>query len=287
MKALDQATKTNETWGTSKTHASLTEQAMVLYSAAKVFQRLRPRNQRNIRSIFEKSGGTIPENAYTLPIAFLPGTAKVLENSLINQDQLEIYQVADAPARVSINRVRASITGITRLIAAMHLWVTETQDISDLQVSASIRDQLTKGHATMKKLLRLGVQSFLADFVREDNTGRGPFGILMTSNRATLQPPTLAEAAEALSTIALVEQQLLPSPFLRQRVFQLYHWFAGTYLRNLATGQMSEISASDVIWTRQALQRFAYYPDAKETRWFQSAYDVLSSQIADWDGRLP
>lgn len=287
VKALDMALKVEESWRPSQTEASLTEQVLLLHAAAKAFSRMRPRNQNAANSIYDYNGGVVPKDGYLLPVAFLPGTAKALETFFINQNKLEIYQIGDRPSEVDSDRLKANISTISKLMAAMKLWVKETQDLSDLQENAAVQKQLADGHKTMLKVLRLAVQTMLAEFIREDNTERTPMGIMMVRSNSSMERPRLSEASEALSLLAEIEQTLLPSQLLRQRVMQLFHWLAATYFRDLAQGNIANLTASDIIWTRQALQRFAFYPEASQTVWFKDVYTTLTQQIASWDGSVP
>ncbi len=281
-RALDMAINVREQWSRAPADVSLDEQAKMWTAAGRAFQRLRPANRQRIAQAFTEPQGMFPAETHQLPLVFLSGMGEMLNGPFLDKDALAIYVAARIPGASIAAQNGADLASVVRLARALNLWVKQTQDLSDAQLSPEVAQKLSEAHVQLKSALQLAVQTVLAQFVRYQVPGRLLAGYSLVVSPRDTRMPDMAVAAETLATLMEAEQDNLSSPLLRDRIVSLYHWFAAQYLVSGQSG--GPTSPAAVIWLHQASSRFLRYQDsARHTPWATNLSQATTQLLATYD----
>lgn len=289
---LQLATTVKEQWARNTETVTLDEQARIWTAAAQAYNRLKPSARiGEAVQIFAPDTGMFPDDAHSLPLAFLTGMSVLLDNPFIEPETREIRTAANLQgADQNITNIRAPLKVLARLARALQVWTIATETIGQDRLSSQIAQTISTSRARIKDGMRLAIQNILDNHTEDTVMNSRLGGIAMVRSKHDFARPPIEEVAEALAVIsdidltALVNQPGFQTD-LNKKIIALFHWFAAEYLADIASGSFrQELKPDAAFWTYIALRNFAKFkPELTRAPWLRDALRNAESAIASWD----
>lgn len=268
---LSMAMTPTDRWSHADQPIELSEQAMLWRSMAHAFARLRPDRRQGMTPFFEATGGPIPNDIHMLPLSLLPGMSRLLKDSFIDIENRKVR----GQSLTGTGTGQASLLAISRLGQAISAWQAALTNLDQAQVPANVAQQLEEAAAEFQRLLQLLTLNFLSA-VRPNTGGVGYQLDNINSNDQAHDPSVLATTAEVLTTLMRLEQNDLPSSFLRERLIGCVHGFAQAFMPLLVGEGQAPTSMADLVWTQQLLVTYLKYEEANDSStWAQNFLKYL------------
>ncbi len=251
---LEKAIKGGETWKPTSYILKLDEQVLLWSAAAKFFHNLRPKNRtENIKKLFNPTTGMFPDDAYKLALVFLPSMKFLLKGGFINKETKEIKSELNLDSLKINSEVGVGspdLLTLARLTRTLVDWVSETQDLSDSDLSPEQMSKLQRGANEMLDGARLTIQKILTEFVEYDSLGEN-LDLIVED-----QENSIKIKAEVLSHLAFAEETVIQSPFLHEKILKLFDRFIREDLNN-----HGQLKVDELIWVKKALSELDTFVD--------------------------
>lgn len=266
--ARDLATSVKEVWKHSGDPVSLEEQAMLWYTAARAFARLRTDARANIQGLFSGNDPVLPAETHTLPLAFLTNIETLLPESFVDKEKRLIRAHASFG---SGDDNPASSLATARLLRALATWSSNLATADKAGLDAATLKKVVAAPEEFKPAMQLSIQSILSRYTAVAADVGGEYGLAITDG---MSPLTVGPAAEVLVALMDAEKNHLPSPFLRERILLMLDWFAGDVL-----GAMTEVSSNDVIWLATLARAATNYAPNDVENWAPGLQAFAEQQL--------
>jgi hypothetical protein len=268
----DLATSVKEIWKHGNEAVSLDEQSRLWLTAARAFKRLRPENRKNIRALFgAEPEALLPPETHLLPLAFMTGMKLLLPGPFIEKDVrlIRAYAALDGAG----DEKQAKMVTIARLSRALTAWITELKTVASAGLDPDTLKKVEAAPEELQPALQLSVQTILKDHTIPATEAGGSYGLALHEAGAA---PDLADSCEVLVALMEIENDLLKSEFLRNRIFQLLDWFAGDVLKS--TGK---VSVKELVWIRAVAEAATAYADDRVNGWAPAVINFVDQKLKD------
>ncbi len=292
---FDLAMEGGEVWRSSHELLDLEEQATTWIASAVAFHRLRPANRPSHLELFG-SDHPLPESAHLLPLAFLPSMEQLLDGPFISAEDRFIRQHACFNCAQDVKMRGASFKTQIRFIKAASLWAQELMDVEDLKdLDQAVITRLKAAPTNLVRAVQLGLQNMFMEFARSVVLPDGRSALMLIEKNSSSEAVDVAGVAEAVVTLTDIEQKLLKSKWLREKVGLVNRWLLHEVFLKIATGHTEgspKLVAKDVFWMFQAFKTYEKlnFDDGRplsgvlgDRSVLQNALTLLEKILKAWD----
>jgi len=240
-------------------------------AGAQMLKRLRPANRGEVAGVFDSYNGVLPDNAHGAPLTILKTMSNLLVGPFIDEEARRIYKYARLTDQEP-NPESPSLLELARLGDVMREWIVELDQTDDLAIDGKLDPGLAKAPESMKRGVKLIVQTMLKDHL--SNIASGARQFFATENL------TPAQSLEVATSLIQVESDIVQSPFLQEEISRFLDLVFARQLPEFFAQGAAEGRLEVALW----LGRLASVIADRQVSYLDEAYyQTLHSSLKTWN----